>query len=191
MADFVIVMGVSGTGKTTIARGIAYAMDWIFAEGDDFHPKANIEKMKAGTPLTDEDRWPWLRSIGQWISDRDAEGSSAVVTCSALKRSYRDLLREGHPGVRFCHVDVPREVLQDRLAKRTGHYMPPSLLPSQLADLERLGEDEQGVAVRGDHTPNDTLALALSGLGLHPVRELPPPEGALEAIEAVGPFRNV
>lgn len=191
MARFIIVMGVSGTGKTTVARGIAYAMDWTYAEGDDFHPQANVDKMKSGEPLTDQDRWPWLRSIGDWISDREAGDESAVITCSALRRVYRDLLREGRPGVQFCQIDVPREVLENRVAGRKGHYMPPSLLPSQLATLESLQSDEPGVVVDGTGSPAHTLEVTMTSLGLDPVRELPPPEGALDAIEAVGPYRNL
>src|SRR6478735_3329764 len=95
--DVVVVMGVSGTGKTTVARGIAAATGWEFAEGDDFHSEANVAKMRAAEPLTDDDRWPWLESIGDWISGKEAVGESAVVACSALRRVYRDLLRRGRP----------------------------------------------------------------------------------------------
>ena len=106
-SDIVVVMGVAGSGKTTVAKGIAVSMHWIFAEGDAFHPEANVEKMHSGIPLTDEDRWPWLRLIGDWMSEQEKAGISAVVTCSALRRVYRDLLREGRPSVRFCHMTPP------------------------------------------------------------------------------------
>lgn len=166
--QFVIVMGVSGSGKTTLAEAIAQRMGWTFAEGDDFHPKANVEKMSKGEPLTDADRWPWLQAIGAWIDDREASGESAVITCSALKRTYRDLLREGRPGVTFCHVDVDQKVLENRLDKREGHYMPASLLPSQLADLEPLQPDEPGAVVHGDGGEEQVLQQAFSALGLTP-----------------------
>lgn len=167
--QFVIVMGVSGSGKTTLAEGIADAMGWTYVEGDDFHPQSNVDKMAAGTPLTDEDRWPWLRSIGTWIDEHEKDGRSAVITCSALKKSYRDLLREGRPNVRFCHVDPPEEVLRERLSHREGHYMPASLLPSQLATLEPLQPGEPGVVVHPDGNPDQVLAETLDALGLQPV----------------------
>ena len=166
--DLVVVMGVSGSGKTTVAKGIAVSMHWLFAEGDAFHPEANVEKMHGGIPLTDEDRWPWLRLIGDWISEQEAAGHSAVVTCSALRRVYRDLLREGRPHVRFCHVTAPEVLIHDRMEHRPGHYMPPSLLPSQLATLEPLEPDEPGVVVSGTGSEAEVLAAALEALGLHP-----------------------
>lgn len=164
--DIVVVMGVSGSGKTTVAQGISTAMGWEFAEGDDFHPEANLAKMHAGTPLTDEDRWPWLERIGDWISAREAAGESAVVTCSALRRAYRDVLRRGRPHVRFLHVTAPAEVVQDRMEQRQGHYMPASLLPSQLALLEPLAPDEPGVVVSNEGSAAQVLDRALSALGL-------------------------
>ncbi len=165
-AQFVVVMGVSGSGKTTIAQGLATRLDWIYAEGDEFHPPANVEKMSQGVALTDEDRWPWLRAIGEWIDSHESGGRSAVITCSALKRAYRDLLREGRPAVRFVQIDVPEEELRRRLDARTGHYMPPSLLPSQLATLEPLQQDEPGVLVHAHGDPQDVVREALDALGL-------------------------
>jgi gluconokinase len=164
----VVVMGVSGSGKTTLAQGIAAAMGWPFAEGDALHPEANVAKMHAGIPLTDEDRWPWLRIIGDWMTQQEDAGRSAVVTCSALRRVYRDLLRDGRPAVRFLHVTLPGVAIADRLEHREGHYMPPSLLPSQLATLEPLQPDEPGVEVSGRGTPDEVLAQALAALGLTP-----------------------
>jgi gluconokinase len=166
--DLVVVMGVSGSGKTTVAKGIAVSMHWIFAEGDAFHPEANVEKMHSGVPLTDEDRWPWLRLIGEWMSEQEKAGISSVVTCSALRRVYRDLLREGRPAVRFCHVALPESTIADRLEHREGHYMPPSLLPSQLATLEPLEPDEPGVTVSGEGPQTEVLTRALHALGLTP-----------------------
>jgi gluconokinase len=151
-------MGVSGSGKSTVAAGLAEQLGWEFAEGDDFHPEENVAKMAAGIPLDDDDRWPWLRAVGEWISERERAGRSVVVTCSALKRSYRDVLREGRPSVWFAHVTVDPDVLRDRLGRRTGHYMPASLLDSQLATLEPLADDEPGVQVSGDGPPDAVVA---------------------------------
>lgn len=190
MARFIIVMGVSGNGKSTLARGIAYAMNWTFAEGDDFHPQTNVDKMAAGIPLTDEDRWPWLRAIGAWIDAERAEGADAVITCSALRRVYRDLLREGRPEVEFCHVDVELAELEARLSGRKGHYMPSSLLPSQLSTLEELQPDEPGTIIPDAGSPERTLMAAIKALRLQPVAPMPPPAGALEAIPAVGPYQR-
>jgi len=166
--DLVVVMGVAGSGKTTVAKGIAVSMNWLFAEGDAFHPEANVEKMHSGVPLTDEDRWPWLRLIGDWMSEQEDAGVSAVVTCSALRRVYRDLLREDRPAVRFCHVTSPESTIADRLDHREGHYMPPSLLPSQLATLEPLEDDEPGVTVSGAGSETEVLDRVLHALGLTP-----------------------
>jgi gluconokinase len=166
--DLVVVMGVSGSGKTTVARGIAEAMGWEFAEGDEFHSEANVAKMASGHPLTDEDRWPWLRAIGAWLKEHEEAGRSAVVTCSALRRVYRDLLREGRPNVRLCHVEADAALIKDRVDHRTGHYMPPSLLPSQLATLEPLQPDEPGAAVSVAGTPEAVVERALEALGLEP-----------------------
>jgi gluconokinase len=159
-----VVMGVSGSGKTTVARGVAERLGWVFAEGDAFHPAANVDKMAAGQPLTDDDRWPWLRVLADWIGVREEADENAVLTCSALKRSYRDLLRDGHPSVRFVHVTVSRETLAHRLAQRQGHYMPASLLDSQLATLEPLEDDEPGLLLAGDDEPADVVRALLKGL---------------------------
>jgi gluconokinase len=163
--DIVVVMGVSGSGKSTVARALSTVLGWEFAEGDAFHPEANVEKMRAGQPLTDEDRWPWLQAIGDWISTKESRGESAVVTCSALRRVYRDLLREGRPHVRFLHVTADTDVIRDRMEHRAGHYMPPSLLPGQLATLEPLEPDEPGVAIGNEGTAAQVLDRALVALG--------------------------
>jgi gluconokinase len=157
-------MGTSGVGKTTVAKGLSTALGWTYAEGDVFHPEANVAKMAAGTPLTDEDRWPWLRSIGDWMSEEIAAGRSAVVTCSALRRVYRDVLREGRPEVVFCHLTADPDLIGERLSHRTDHYMPTSLLPSQLATLEPLQPDEPGVVVSTEGEATDVIARALAAL---------------------------
>ena len=157
-------MGVSGVGKTTVATGLATALGWTYAEGDDFHPEANVAKMAAGVPLTDEDRWPWLRSIGAWMSDEAAAGRSAVVTCSALRRSYRDLLREGRPEVVFCHLTADPDLVGERVEHRTDHYMTSSLLPSQLAALEPLQPDEPGFELSAEGEAAVVIAHVLDAL---------------------------
>ena len=140
-----VVMGVSGAGKSTIARRLAAELGWDFAEGDDLHPAANVIKMAAGEPLTDADRAPWLERVAGWIDAEIAAGRHGVITCSALKRAYRDRLRR--PQVVFVYLQVPRAELERRLAGRTGHYMPASLLDSQLDALEPPGEDEAAFTV--------------------------------------------
>ncbi len=145
----IVVMGISGSGKSTVAEGLVHRLGWPFAEGDDFHPPENVAKMSAGTPLDDDDRWPWLRRLADWIGERERRGESVVVTCSALKRSYRDLLRDGHPSVWFAHVRAAPELILRRVEVRRGHYMPPSLLGSQLDILEPLERDEPGAQISG------------------------------------------
>jgi len=164
--QIVVVMGVSGSGKTTVARALADRLHWVFQEGDDLHPAANVAKMARGEPLTDDDRRPWLEAVAAWMDRRLSAGESAVLTCSALHRSYRDFLRAGRPQVRFCHVAVDAEVLRRRLEARRGHYMPPSLLPSQLAALQPLQADEPGITVPGAGSPDVVLEEALRRLGL-------------------------
>jgi gluconokinase len=164
--DLVVVMGVAGSGKTTLARGLARRLRWEFCEGDELHPPANVATMSRGQPLTDEDRRPWLEAIGRWMDGRLAEGSPGVLTCSALRRAYRDLLRDGRPGVAFCHLTATADLLRSRLERRRGHYLPSSLLPSQLATLEPLGPDEPGVTLSAAGSPASVLAEALRRLGL-------------------------
>lgn len=146
-APHVVVMGVAGSGKTTVARLLADRVGVEYAEADRFHSEANIATMSAGTPLTDEDRAPWLAAIRDWLSAEADAGRSAVVSCSALKRSYRDVLRAARGRVWFLHLHGSPELLAARMTGRSGHFMPPSLLPSQLATLEPLGHDEDGLTV--------------------------------------------
>jgi gluconokinase len=164
-------MGVSGVGKSTVAKGLSTLMRWPFAEGDAFHPEANLAKMTSGQPLTDEDRWPWLRSIGDWMSEEIAAGRSGVVTCSALRRAYRDLLREGRPEVVFCHLAAGEDLVANRIGARQDHFMPPSLLHSQYDTLEPLEPDEPGAEVSVDGSAAEVLARAVTALQLHPEGE--------------------
>lgn len=167
----VVVMGVSGCGKSTVARGIAQSTGLLFAEADDFHSRANIDKMTAGVPLDDEDRWPWLEALSAWMRERSDEGRSTVIACSALKRSYRALLADGPPSIDFVHLDAPPEVILGRLAHRTGHYMPPSLLQSQFETLEPLTDDEPGIVLDAALAPDELIDLAVARLDLAPVAQ--------------------
>jgi gluconokinase len=137
-----VVMGVAGAGKTTIARALSRQLGWDMAEADDFHPEANIAKMSRGIPLEDADRWPWLTRIRAWMTDQARSGRSTVLTCSALKRSYRDLLASAGGRVVFLHLDGDPALLAERMQARAGHFMPAALLPSQLATLEPLDAGE-------------------------------------------------
>ena len=162
--EHLVLMGVSGCGKTTAALNLHNALGWPVAEADDFHPGANIDKMSRGVALTDEDRWPWLESMRDWMSERATEDVKTIVTCSALKRSYRDLLSGAQGRVFFIHLLAQPDELQERMAHREGHFMPPSLLPSQFATLEPLCDDEDGVTVVSRATPEETFEAILTAL---------------------------
>ncbi|MCD2106311.1 MULTISPECIES: gluconokinase [Rhodococcus] len=140
-----VLMGVSGSGKSTVGGMLAGAMGWDLQEGDDLHPQANIDKMATGHPLNDEDRWPWLDKIAVWIKGHTDAGQPGIVTCSALKRSYRDVLRGEH--VVFVHLAGSRDQIGQRLTARLDHYMPASLLDSQISTLEAVDPDEQAIVV--------------------------------------------
>ncbi|KQR54949.1 hypothetical protein ASF88_04955 [Leifsonia sp. Leaf336] len=154
-------MGVSGSGKSTVGRAVADAFDASFVDGDDLHPAVNVAKMTAGIPLTDADREPWLRAVGRTLADgahgADGSGGGIVVACSALKRSYRDLIRSEAPGTVFAELDGTRELLQERMI-RPGHFMPASLLDSQLATLEPLQPDEAGLRLDIAAQPAELVA---------------------------------
>lgn len=158
----VVVMGVAGTGKTTIGPLLAARLGVPYAEGDDFHPPANIAKMSAGTPLDDADRWPWLDAIGTWAHDR--AGLGGVASCSALKRAYRDRLRAAAPGVVFVHLVGDRALIETRMSHRQGHFMPTALLDSQFATLQPLEADEAGVGVDVSGEPEEIAEWAVAAL---------------------------
>ena len=143
----VVVMGVSGSGKTTVAKLLAERSGWQFQEGDTLHPPANVEKMSAGIPLTDADRLPWLRKIAETIDGWRARGESGVITCSALKRSYRDIIVGDRPDVRLVYLKGSHDLIRQRMAARHGHFMPSSLLDSQFSTLEEPSPDENAIVV--------------------------------------------
>ncbi|GIG56309.1 gluconokinase [Longispora fulva] len=159
-----LVMGVSGSGKTTVGAMLAGRLRWRYAEADDFHPAANVARMAAGEPLTDTDRWPWLEAIAAWMDARRAAGEPAVVTCSALKRSYRDLLRAGRPQVALVYLRGNHDLIAARLLARHGHFFPDKLLASQFADLEEPGADEDPLVVDLHGTPDEIVDRIVAGL---------------------------
>jgi len=157
-----IVMGVSGVGKSTIAEALNVKLRWKFQEGDALHPPSNIQKMHAGIPLSDEDRRPWLEAVKAWIDARLSADDPGLVTCSALKRQYRDLLIAGRAQVRLLYLKADEAIIETRIHERTGHFMPPSMLESQLCTLEEPGEDEHAIVVDVAGTLSETVAHALS-----------------------------
>ncbi|WP_063795876.1 gluconokinase [Peterkaempfera griseoplana] len=157
----VVVTGVEGAGKSTVGRLLAERLGVPFADGDDFHLPAAIAKMSAGQPLDDADRMPWLESIGRWLHERDVAGTGAVVACSALRRRYRGVLRAACPGAFFLHLTADRKLLAQRLGLRTGHFMPTSLLDSQLATLEPLEPEERGAELDAAPSPDRIADLAV------------------------------
>ncbi len=160
----VVVMGVSGSGKTTIAAGLAGRLGWVLLEGDDFHPPSNVAKMAAGTPLTDEDRWPWLRAIAARMDELRARGVSAMVACSALKRAYRAVLIGDRSDVVLLYPRGSKELISRRMVARQGHFMPPALLDSQFATLEAPGADENPIVIDIDGTSHDVIEKSLLAL---------------------------
>ncbi len=158
-----VVMGVSGAGKSVIGSLLAERLGLPFADADDLHPASNVRAMAAGRPLTDDDRWPWLDAVGAALAR--ASTSGLVMACSALKRSYRDAIRAKAPDARFVHLDGTPELLRARIGARTGHFMPAALLDSQLAALEPLAPDEPGMTVSIDQTPIEIVAQIAGILG--------------------------
>ena len=157
-----VVMGVSGCGKSTVGKALAAALDVPFVEGDEYHPEANVTKMSAGFALTDIDRAEWLASLTTQIRAAAQNGNGLVVSCSALKRRYRDLLREGDAQLRFAHLCGDKEIISARMQARIGHYMPPSLLDSQLRDLESLQNDEAGISLHIGTAPAQLVEQILA-----------------------------
>ena len=151
-----IVMGVSGSGKSTIATALAGRLSWTFEDGDRFHPPSNVAKMSAGHPLTDEDRWPWLEAIADEIERVCHAGGHVVIACSALKRAYRNVLLRGRDDVRFVYLNGSEKLIAERLAHRRGHFMPPELLHSQFKTLEPPQADENPITVSID-APVETV----------------------------------
>lgn len=163
--EHLVVMGVSGSGKSTVGIELAARLGRPFLEGDAFHPAANVAKMTAGLPLTDDDRWPWLDAICAALGEQAAAGRSTVVACSALRRAYRDRLSRAPGRVRFVCLDVPPDELARRLAARAGHFMPAALLGSQLATLEPLADDEDGFSVTASDDPTALVDEVVRRLG--------------------------
>jgi gluconokinase len=162
----IVVMGVSGAGKSTVGKLIAARLDCPFRDADSFHPRANIEKMSRGEPLTDEDRWPWLQAIAAWIAEHRAAGTTCVVTCSALKRVYRDIVTNKQSSdVRLVYLKGDFDLIESRLKARQGHFMPPGLLRSQFDALEEPGAGERAIIVAIDTTPDEIADRAMKKLG--------------------------
>ena len=160
----IVVMGVSGCGKSTVGGLLAERLGWAFADGDGFHPPANVEKMRAGTPLTDTDRWPWLDAIAARIAAARAGGTGVVIACSALRRVYRDRLRDGHADIRFLHLTGEPSLIMARQAARTGHYMPASLIASQFATLEPPDTEADVIDLDVDPEPPAIAQQAIAAL---------------------------
>jgi len=167
-AVIVIVAGVAGSGKTTVGTQLATRLGWRFADADGFHSAVNVAKMRAGFPLTDKDRAPWLRAITSWMDDIEAAGESAVITCSALRRRYRDELLSGRPAATMVFLEVSREDLVQRLSHRTGHFFPEKLLDSQLAAFEPPTPDERVLTLLEDGGPAHMVDEIVTRLGLDP-----------------------
>lgn len=160
----IVMMGICGSGKTTLGRLLAQRLDIPFVEGDDYHTRENVAKMAAGHPLTDADRWPWLRRLGAAMGQWAERGQDTVVSCSALRRDYRALLRDSAPDVRFVFLDGAVELVRERMAHRAGHFMPVDLIESQIAALEDPRGEPGVIAVSVSKTPDDILSAIVKAL---------------------------
>ncbi len=165
-AKILVMMGVSGVGKTVVARAVADRLGWAFQEGDALHPEANIRKMSAGEPLTDADRQPWLDAVAAWVDRQLAANACGVLTCSALKRAYRERIAGGRSGVRLVYLQASEPVIAARLAARSGHFMPPQLLKSQLETLEEPAADEHPIVIDASLPVNASVDAVLAHLEL-------------------------
>ncbi len=177
LPSVIIVMGVSGSGKSTIGALLAGRLRWEFGDADWFHPHANVEKMHKGIPLTDEDRWPWLRAVEVWIDKMRSFGGSGVIACSALKRRYRGILVGERTDVRLVYLKGTEELIARRIATRHGHFMPPNLLASQFAALEEPGNDERPITISIEPQPHQIVTQILSILDVrdYPEQRSPQP----------------
>jgi gluconokinase len=164
-SSILVVMGVSGSGKTTVAALLAGRLHWDFEDADDLHPAANVAKMHAGIPLTDADRWPWLRAVAGWIDASRAAGRHGVVACSALKRSYRDIIIGDRPDVQLVFLKGDQQLISGRLACRHGHFMPTGLLESQFEALEEPSADEHPIVISIDRRPREIVDELLAIIG--------------------------
>jgi carbohydrate kinase (thermoresistant glucokinase family) len=156
-----VIMGVSGSGKSTIAELLSHQLGWTFRDGDEFHPASNVAKMHGGTPLTDDDRWPWLRAIAAWIDERRGAHEHGIITCSALKRSYRDILIGDRTDVGLVYLKGDEALIAERLSKRSGHFMPKGLLQSQFQTLQEPGPDEHPIVAPIEPAPEEIAANIL------------------------------
>ena len=159
-----VIMGVSGCGKTTIAELLSRKLGWEYRDGDEFHPKSNVEKMHSGTPLTDDDRWPWLKAIAAWIDEKRQAGEHGIVTCSALKKSYRDILIGPRGDVGLIYLKGDEDLIAQRLARRKDHFMPKGLLKSQFQTLQEPGPAERPITVSIEPTPEEIVATIVKEL---------------------------
>lgn len=166
MPYVLLLMGVSGCGKTTTGRNLSKMLAWPYRDADEFHPPANVAKMRAGIALTDDDRWPWLDAIGGWIDERCRDQAPAIVSCSALKRVYRERLLDGRECVRLIYLQGRRELIAERLRGRKGHFMPAALLDSQFAALEEPGASEAALIVPVALSPKKVVQRIIVGFGL-------------------------
>ena len=162
----IVVMGVASSGKTSLGERLAERLGWPFRDADSFHPPENVAKMSSGTPLTDEDRKPWLAAIAAWIDDLRTNGGNGIVTCSALKRAYREVIVGNRPDVTLVYLRGSRELIGERMAARQHHFMPPALLDSQFATLEEPGADEKPLVVQVEASKEAIVAQVLRELRL-------------------------
>lgn len=169
--SILLLMGVSGCGKTTTAQRLSRRLGWTFRDGDTFHPPTNVEKMASGQPLTDDDRWPWLDAIGLWIDEQRLANANAIVTCSALKRTYRQRLLHGRPDVQLVYLKGSRSLIADRISRRRNHFMPAKLLDSQFSTLEEPLGHERPLVVNVAMPPNRVVERILTATRLHVPRD--------------------